>query len=372
MSHSMPTDKGECLRVCTGFEKMIAHRCTDIYAYTAKQDGVVVDTDDNLKLMKLQYTDGSVHVLSYAPQYGECSDMFTEQQQMITVKRGDKFKKHDVLRYNPQFFELDQDLSRQVNYKHGVTANVAIVENSTTFEDSNPITEKLSKALEIHPVETRIFTLPPESVIHEAKYVGDQVEMNDPLMIFELEDLQDLSGVTTDEFALQYLDKLNRSSPKAKIKGTVVDVRIFYACELDDMHLSLSNMIRKQLKRKQSITKYVKDANNKYTFSGSSQVPVGSKYKGIAIDKNTVIIQYLIKQDLTSHAGDKVVIDSSLKSVTCTVMEHPAVTIGGKEIDIFFSASSISNRIVNSPLLVGIAENVLETLEEKCIKLYFK
>lgn len=367
----MPTKEGECGRLRTGFEKVIAHRSTDLYAYTAKQDGVVLDLDDNLKMVKIKYKDGSVHAFSFAPQYGECSDMYTEQRQILTIKKGDRFKAHEVLRYNPQFFEADQDDIRQVNYKHGHFVNVAIVDTSLTFEDSNAISEALSKELEIAPVEQRMLTIQRDAVIHEIKGVGDNVDIADPLMTFELADTADLTGVTTDAMALEYLSKLNRTSPKAKVKGEIVDIKIFYACDLHEMHTSLAEAITKLSKKKQAVAKYVKDTNSVYNFAGASKVPLGSRYKGVTIDENTVIFQYLIRQVLDHQAGDKMVIDSSLKTVSCHVIPDPPTTENGEVVDVLFSATSISNRIVNSPILVGISEKVLTTLEKRVVDLYF-
>jgi hypothetical protein len=371
MSHTMPTKEGTCGRIRTGFETMIAHRCSDIYAYAAQQDGFVLDVDETLKLVKVKYQDGGIRAFSYATQYGECSDMCTEQVQKITVKKGDRFKQHDILRYNPQFFEADFDLNRQVNYKHGYICNVALVENSTTFEDSNAVTEKLSAALEIAPVDVRVLNVPATAVVHDARSIGDHVDLKDPLLVFELADTTDLTGVTTNEFALAYLEKLNRTAPKAKVKGQVVDVRILYACELSDMHPTMLAVINKYNKTKKSVAKYVKDTDSVYQFAGSSQVPVGSKYKGITIDANTVVFQFLIREQLTHHAGDKMVIDSSLKTVSCTVLPVAPVTESGEEIDALFSATSISNRIVNSPILTGITEKVMEKLEQNVIDVYF-
>jgi hypothetical protein len=68
--------------------------------------------------------------------------------------------------------------------------------------------------------------------------------------------------------------------------------------------------------------------------------------------------------------GDKIVFDSSLKSVTGKIHED-INTESDLKIDAVFSGSSISNRIVNSPIIMGMAERILETLEQQAIDIYF-
>ena len=52
-------------------------------------------------------------------------------------------------------------------------------------------------------------------------------------------------------------------------------------------------------------------------------------------------------------------------------MEEPLQSEHGRSIDAIFSGTSISNRIVTSPMLVGITEQVLEDIENEIVKMYF-
>ena len=53
-------------------------------------------------------------------------------------------------------------------------------------------------------------------------------------------------------------------------------------------------------------------------------------------------------------------------------MEEPLQSEHGRSVDAIFSGTSISNRIVTSPMLVGIAEQILEDIEDEVVKLYFE
>lgn len=370
LAHWMPTKESDVLRIRTGFEAVAAHRVTDLYAISAKDDGKVIEQDDKLKLIKVRYKSGEIETFSYDTQYGVCSDIVSEQKQVVTVKKGDTFKKQDILRYNPQFFKPEIDHPRQVNLTHGITARVAFVENTYTFEDSNAITEDLSRRLEIHPVVPRILILPRTASIHEYKVLGDEVEILTPLVVFEREDYTDLSGITTDAESLAFLEKMNQTSPKAKTKGTIVDIKVLYACDLSDLSSSMREMIEKYTKRKAAIKKYVSDSSNRYEFAGASQVPENAKYKGTTIDLDTVVIEYLIQERFNNATGDKIVVDSSLKTVTCATLSEAPTTERGQVVDCIFSAASSYNRIINSPVFVGLAETILEELEKKIVDIY--
>lgn len=372
MSHVLPTNGYECLRIRTGYEKVVAVRTNDMYAYTAKDDGVVTDVDEALGMYTIKYKNGEVHTLSSKTQYGLCSELVTTQKQTMTVKLGDKFRKNDILRYNPEFFEPDFENTRQVCFKHGAIATVAIMDNSVTFEDSSAITKDFGKKLVIEPVNIRMIELTSSTIVQEYKNIGDHVEMSDPLIVFEAGNTADMSMMGFDDESLAYLEKLNRNSPKAKYTGKIVKVDCYYGCDLTEMHPSMAGMIRKYIRERNQEANYAKDSKSTYDFLSIKPLPIGSKFKGRMINKDTVILQYYIQESIESGIGDKIVIDSSLKTVTSSVMDIPPVGVSSsRPIDVIFSATSISNRIVNSPIIEGIAETVLEKLEDDVLKMYF-
>jgi len=372
MSHVLPTNGYECLRIRTGYEKVVAVRTNDMYAYTAKDDGVVTDVDEELGMYTIRYKNGEVHTLSSKTQYGLCSELVTTQKQTMTVKLGDKFRKNDILRYNPEFFEPDFENTRQVCFKHGAIATVAIMDNSATFEDSSVITKDFGKRLVIEPVNIRMIELTSSTIVQEHKNIDDHVEMSDSLLVFEQDNTSDMSQLGFDEASLAYFEKLNRNAPKAKYTGKIVKVDCYFGCDLSEMHPSMAGMIRKFIKERNREANYAKDSKSNYDFLGVKPLPIGSKFKGITISKETVILQFYIQESIESGIGDKIVIDSSLKTVTSSVMDiAPRCVDSNRAVDVIFSATSISNRIVNSPIIEGIAETVLEKLEDDVLKMYF-
>lgn len=370
LSHQLPTKEGECFRIRTGYERVIAHRSSSLYSYAARLDGKVLDVDEKIKMCKIQYKDGTIHTFPFGEVYGECADMVTTQKLNLVVKKGEKFSRGDILSYNPQFFEYDPS-TKQADWKHGVSAMVAIMDCAGTYEDSNIITHDLGQKLEIEPVEVRSLSISANTLIHSIKKMGDRVDINDPLMVFEDASVPDLDSLSSNEEALEYLAKLNRMTPKAKVTGEIVKIEAFYSIPLQDMHPSLSRVVKEIIRVNTEKNRFSQGTSTSAQYPPSQPLPEGTKFKKVKFEKDTVVIRFFIKETLSAGVGDKIVFDSSLKSVVGMVTNHQPQTESGRKVDAVFSGSSISNRIVNSPILVGLGERVMEALEDTAVDIYF-
>lgn len=303
--------------------------------------------------------------------------MWVTQKMELTVKQGDTFKRGDILCYNNEYFQKDP-FTKQVDWKHGVHANVALIDNNKTYEDSSAITESLSEKLQIQPVQVRTITLTKNTFVHECAKEGDVVGVNDFLMIFEDATIADTisikggkDGNQQYQEALTQLAELNRSTPKAKIAGKIVKMDAFYSCPINEMHPTLAKIVKESIKMKNTRAKFSKGALNAANHSESNILAKGTKFRGVMFEEDTVVIQFFIQESINAGTGDKLVLDSSLKTVISYTLDSTPVTESGIEIDALFSATSIGNRIVNSPVLVGGGERVMEKLEQDCLDMYF-
>jgi hypothetical protein len=367
LSHMLPTKEGSSFRTRTGYERVIAHTTSAMYAYTAKQDGQVIDVDDKLGTCKIQYKDGSKHVLNFGEIYGDCADMVTTLKLDLLMKKGSKFKRGDVITYNPEFFEYDP-ISKQIDWKHGVPARVAFVDCRRTFEDSSSISEELGKKLQIQPVTIRPLTLLADDIVHEYKKIGDHVEITDPLIIFESGENIDLASFGEDPETIKYLADLNKRTPKAKVAGKIVDIEAYYGCPISDMNPSMANLVKHAIKAKNAKAKFAQGTDT--TMPQSEPLPEDTKFKNVKFTKNTVVIRYFIQENLDASLGDKIVIGPSLKSIIGSKLS-PTFDEDNVAIDVEMSGSSVSNRIVNSVIIMGISETVLEKTEKDILEMYF-
>ena len=79
----------------------------------------------------------------------------------------------------------------------------------------------------------------------------------------------------------------------------------------------------------------------------------------------------MIQEELGMEAGDKMVISNSLKSIVSHVAEKQHLSESGLPVDILFSTTGVMNRIVSSPISVGIVERNMDALKQNVLTMYF-
>ena len=473
LSHHVPCQDGETFRIRTGYEKVIAHQSGEVFAGVAREDGVVEDVDEDLKLIRVRYAyqppkpqgdlalnltrmqvdakmDANegvfitipdtaartvpvggyvtisgrglfqvaevlpfastqdlpagwdtaltaiqikqlasaksvlyvrlqpvidkpadrIDIFRYGDQYTSISGSYMTQTLVPTVKAGDAIKQGDVLCYNSGFFERDPD-GRQVSWKHGVVGTVVFMDRSETYEDSCEISQPFADKLATSPGHARILELTNNTAIHSMVSIGETVETTDYLAIIEDGDLDALTSVD-DPDTFDMLTSLNRKMPRAKYHGRIVEIRLYHACEYVDLHPSIQKLARQLAKRKIAYHQAYEKTSKAGTVPLPQKVPLGTKYMGVDFsDITQVAIVIIIADELSMGVGDKVVLVSSAKSTVAAISEKTTLTESGREVDMFFSASGIANRMLTSPVNSGIGQAVLEKLELDVVDLYF-
>lgn len=373
LSHYLPTEKCEVSRLRTGYEKVIAHRCNPPFAYSAEADGVIESIDNEAKVMRVKYKDRVVAV-SFGDDYtknGGGGFYCTQNIAINGFKQGDKVKRGDIILYNDRFFTSDP-YSKQVNWNIGVLKDVVLMDSDATMEDSCIMDTELAKDLAFNPVHIRDITVTKRTVIHRYAAIGTQVKSIDPLMIFDQSELsQDMFGGLDDE-AIRLLGKINKKTPKAKFSGTVVALDAFYVGGIQDMVPSVRGLVSLINRIKYKKNQAAKGAVNQASYPVAQNITQTDRIGITDLDKDTVIFRFYIKQDMGMHGGDKVEFDSSLKSVCTGIADHPWVSEDGTmTAHALFSAVGIADRIINSPMIEGMANKILETAEQQILKMYF-
>lgn len=375
LSHYLPTKGMVPSRVRTGFEPVIAHRTKPPFAFAAEEDGDIIDIDENSKIVKLKYKSGKLVAVAYGEEYvnNGGGGFYTTQRQAINgFKTGDKVKRGDVVVYNEQFFTANP-FDKQVDFNIGILTNVAIIDNDETLEDSSTVSPKIAELLEINPVHVRDIVLRFDTTVHEYASIGTLVKNTDPLLIFDQSEMPEgMFGSMNDE-AVQLLAKLNRQTPKAKFSGKVVRIDTFFRCSPSDMSVGLRKIVKKSNVLKEAQAKAASDTISSNQYVKPGPVKSSDRIGMNNLDEETVIVRFYIQQATTMGGGDKVVFDSSLKSVSCRLMEETASTLDhSTEVDAIFSGRGINNRIILSPIITGIGNRVMAELEKQIVDLYFE
>lgn len=470
LTHHVPCRNSEISRVRTGFDAVVAHRTSRVFAHAAKRDGVVEFIDYDAKVIRIKYDTkplkhdlkmsvplgdvalqnlirdkntldvvraksdikdvkiGSiikvndkhmyevVEILTFAAvedvpnysklttsernalrnktpislvrmkeanevkredldaiQFGQIftsvSGSYVGQTVVPNVQPGDKIKKGDIVAYNDGFFKPLPN-SKQVAWMHGIPAKVAYIDISETYEDSCSMSKAFADRLSTITAHARTLVFTNTTKLDNVVNIGDQLETTDPLCYVEEGDIDVLSE-TDDPEITAFLGDLSRSTPKAKYHGTVADIRIYYACSPQELHPSLLAIAKKVAKKQLKIARAVENTVSEAEFPTTQYVAPGTSYKSIKFEKDTVILEIIISEEIGCEVGDKVVVGSANKSIIGDIMEEGISTESGYPIDIKFGGTSISNRIVLGAIKMSHLHRCMTKTEQDILSIWF-
>jgi len=368
-SHVIPIANSDVSRLRGGFEGVVASRTRPPFAYAADGEGVIEAIDEAAQILKVKYADGRVHCLSFGEEYTNNSANGFYVNQKIAVnnfKVGDRVHKGDVLTYNKEFFQADP-YSKQVNWKIGILARVALLDNGGTLEDASILTKRIAKRMNFEPVHVKEIVVTTDTHIHSFADVGMKVTSTDPLMVFD-ESAMDFGDEADDEMAA-ILGNLNKSAPKAGHTGTVVKIEALYKSPLSEMDSSVRKIIQHAVVKKDARAKFAEGSDNVKDYQKSQPLYATTKVGITDLEPNTVIFRFYIKQLKTMDPGDKIFFDNCLKSV-CSTVHDEITTESGMQIDAATSCRGILARIISSPFLQGISNGTLHKLEDDVIEIF--
>lgn len=370
----VPMNGSEVSRLRTGYEEMIAHLTRPPFAYAAEDDGVIESIDQKAGIMVVRYKNGSRHAVEFGAQYtnNSANGFFVNQEVVINnFKIGDKVKKDDILTYNRQFFQADPYSKNTVRYRIGTMANVAILDNGGTIEDASILTQPLCDKMVFNPVHVNTITITTDTVVRKFAHIGDLVNSTDPLIVFDESPFT--PGKEDDPAIIAELEKLNTASPKAGHTGTVVKIEAYYKSPLTGMTKSLQELIKHAIATKNQQAVAAARANNSSEFLKSEPLVNVDKIGGIIdLTPTTVVLKFYIKQNKGMGIGDKLFFCNNLKSVASQVYpDYIEVEDGSLKVEAATSGRGILARIIVSPFLSGLCNNVLKTLEDQCLQIWF-
>ena len=373
MSQIVPTDNNQPARIRTTYEKVVAHLSKPPFAYIAEQDGKVLEIDEKLGMVKIEYVDGSKFSLNFGKIITRYSaaGMYITQKVIVhsAVKSSMMFKKNEPIIFNSDFF-MEDPFSNQLIYMLGRRVTVALMDTDGTIDDSNMISSKLSDILKFRPVHDRQIVLAKHNVIHSFVDIGTKVLPITPLMIFEeFDDMLGGDDKGYDEDTLRLIQQLNRVTPKAKTNGKVVDIKVLYTSPIESMHPSMQKFIRYVEQKSNKQVAFSKDTKN--SLPSNEPITGVDKIGIVDVNEDTVIITYFIEDEYGAKHADKVVFSSAIKSEISAVYQDPIYTEDGMEIDAIFPGLSVYNRMVPESITYAAASLVLKRLQEKVLSILF-
>lgn len=376
--HMTPTKIQHPYIVGNGSDKALPYMIGSDFAYKAAEDGVVTRIDKEKELAVLTYKDGTTAVIdiSKKPAKNSGGGFYIQNKLDLldSITKGSKFKKGEILAVDRSFFH--EMLDGSIGFANGCLSKVAVMSQSETFEDSTVITDKLVRDMQSTIVNSRDVVLSKNSRVISMVNIGDKVSVNDNLMVFE-------EVGSSEAIALKALEKLDqstkstiedlaRSTAKAKTTGEVFDIRIFYNCELDEMHPTLRKVV----------TAYIEKYNAKARLIAKTrpddivQQPSTEKIeheKILGNDVDGVVIQFFISTVEKEKVGDKVTFAIAAKTIIAETLENGKEPYSDyrpeEEVSALVSPMSLVSRMVPDIYLLGFSNKVVIELERQCIEL---
>lgn len=361
-SHVMACDGYTQSPFRTGYETVLAHRTEDLYAMTAKQDGVV--TAMTKTGITVQYAGGATTSYKLGREFGASSGLTIPHEIITDFKVGTAFKRGEPICYNPGFFERDVLKPDQLVWKAGALAMVALIEDPLTLEDASSITPSLARKLETRTSKPKDIIVRFDQVIHRLIRVQQVIESDDPLCV--IEDHVTANAGLFDQSQLMTLQNLAAQAPTAKVNGVVERIEVFYNGDPDEMSESVAqiahtgDMERIRLRKSRGMK----------PMTGA--VDDGFRVSGKALEMDTMLIRVYVTQQHSTGLGDKLVFANQMKTTISKVLVEGITTQSGVAIDAIFGAKSIHDRIVTSPFLIGTTNRNMLEISKQAAGIYFK
>ena len=322
--HTIPTVVMNKQLFGSGINKELAYMISDDFCFKAKQDGIVEEIDNANKLAILLYDDGTRDAIDLNETLVKNSNsgFFVKQTFLIVYKQGERFKKNDVVAYNPKFFE---GKGNDIDFCPGTLAKIAVTAGDFAFEDATVISESLSKKCATKITMAKPVALGPRTIINNIKHVGDEIESGESLLDFVSSD-DELSSEILQGFYAQLdpeeLKKLSQEEIKSKYSGTLVDIQIYYNKPFNTLSPSLQKLItaynKNIAKRKEKISSLGIQTSSlklKPTEEQTNKKIEGTEYDGVLI---IFFIEYLDEMGI----GDKLTFQTALKGVVSKVFSE--------------------------------------------------
>ena len=384
-THCVAVAKSSPVLVSNGSERVMQYHCTKDWVFVAQDDGEVKEYDEKLGLMIVEYKNGQHDAIDINRIAKNGAGGFHVAKHMASnFKKGDKFKKNDILAYEDKFFSENSAFGNRFNV--GSLQKVALLSSSLTYEDSSYISKKLSREMATEVVMQKQAVLGPNTNVDFMVKIGDKVQNGDELIRFE----KSFNEETINQLLLNVGDELKediimsgKDKVKSKYSGVIEDIKVYCTVELEELSPSLRQIVNayynKINAKKKMLEKYDKSGSvvkcNMLFNEPTGKVEPNNNgvFRGAKVNEG-VIIEFYIKVHDEVGIGDKIVFFSALKSIVGSIIPEgqEAYTLYRPEegIDAVLSCNSLIARGVTSAPNMIMSNKLLVELSRKLKDIY--
>lgn len=378
--HVVPVADAAPSLVSNGFDEAVQFHLSDDFVINAKDDGEVIDVNEDLGFIVVKYKTGETRAISTKVDVVKNSGggfYMSNKLQPVYTKVGQKFKKDEPLAYHDKYFKYSK--MNGLRYAIGPIVKMAIVSSYNTYEDAGICTELLANRMKTSIVYQENGRFKRNNNILNMVKIGDTVNIGDSLIKFDV-------SVEENELA-KYLSKLSEENAelleeetKNDIKtmhaGKVVDIKVYTLLDPDSLSPSLGAVVKRYFDRGISKKEYLNkfDQSNGVVKAGymiaDSTEPIVNRYNSIKGNKGIdVLIEIYIEHDDVMGVGDKVALYSANKQIISEVIpkgyEPYSEFRPDEEISVMTSPGTIARRMTPAVISVSAAMKVQIELKRK-------
>jgi hypothetical protein len=244
----------------------------------------------------------------------------------------------------------------------GVTVKTVLYESPQTHEDASSISARLASQLSTKLTKIKDVVVTFDQEVRNIITAG--TEVNHETILCIIEDAITSNSNLFDIESLNTLRLLGNQAPTAKVNGVLERIEVFYHGEKEDMSASLqalANAGDRELAIKNR-------ALQKPVFTGNVREDFRIDNSPLGLD--CMAIRFYITTEVPSGIGDKGVFCNQMKTIFSEVMDYTMTTESGKVIDAVFGQKSIDDRIVNSAIVIGTTNSLLDVVGKKAVEIY--
>ena len=386
-THCVPVAKSSPVLISNGSDRVIQYHCTKDWVFVAQDDGEVKEYDEKTGLLIVEYKNGEFDAIDINRIAKNGAGGFNVSKHMNSnVKKGDKFKKNDILAYEDKFFTQDNTCGNRFNI--GSLQKVALLSSSLTYEDSSYISKKLSREMATEVVMPKQAVLGPNTNVDYMVKIGDKVQNGDELIRFEKSFDEDVINQLLFNVGQEFKEDIIMSGKdkiKSKYSGEIIDIKVFCTVDLEELSPSLRQIVNQYYNKinakKKLLEKYDKSGSvvkcNMLFNEPVSKVEPNNNgvIRGAKVNSG-VLIEFYIKVHDEVGVGDKIVFFSALKSIVGTIIPEgqEAYTLFRPEegIDAVLSCNSLIARGITSAPKMMMGNKLLVELSRKLKEIYEK
>ena len=384
--YMIPVQDADPVLIGNKVESTIPYLLSDEFVVDAKEDGKVLDVSDGFCV--IEYKSGKKQAINIAPraQKNASAGFWIDNTLVCDLIPGDKFKQGQILAYNNKHFTKNsEDMGASMNL--GVLCKIAISSQWDVFEDSAPISKRLSEKLSSEMVDEKSLTFSPYTYIESIAKIGDKVNAGDPLIIFSDAMTAEMQRAFTSmrDDNKQAVIESSKTTIHSKYTGEIVDIKVYTTSELDELDPSLRKVVEdywKRIKKRNNIlNKYANDDDLEYYKAGqvisevAEVVKIGDngKVRGVSMNPGDVLILFYVKYNVPASKGDKVVC-SVCKGIVSHVFEEGLEPFSeyrtDEPIDTIVAPLAVAARKVPAIFLTIFGNKLLIELKKQLEEIY--